>query len=74
MFETMRWRAAWMQAMTRLGYENTATARGGTNRSNTGPVANEYFARWRADRAKISADAFLVAHMSEIKEAVERPR
>jgi hypothetical protein len=63
-----------MRAMTRLGYDNTAMARGGTNRSNTGPVANEYFAHWRADPAKTSADAFLEAHTSEVKEAVGRPR
>ena len=70
----MRWRAAWNEAMTQLGYEDSAMARGGTNRSNSGPVAVEYMRRWRSDPGKPKAGEFIQAHLSEIAEAVAQPR
>jgi hypothetical protein len=67
----MKWRTAWERTMTAMGMPDTEAARGGTNASNSGPVANAYFARWRSDPAKSSADSFIEAHWDEIAAAVE---
>jgi hypothetical protein len=73
-FETMKWRSAWGAAMTKLGYPDTAMDRGGTNRSNTGPVATTYFTRWRSESKGTSPEAFIDAHLDEIRQAVALPR
>ena len=56
--------------MTGLGIPDTAMDRGGTRASNSGSIANAYFDNWRADPHRLTADAYIQAHIEEIARSV----